>query len=87
MKAENASVVVEVSDSGPGVPENLRERVFEPFFTTKAPQSGTGLGLSLAREIIQRHAGTLEIQPRGTGSAFVIRLPGVCLPATSAGAL
>ncbi|MBA3498929.1 MAG: response regulator, partial [Deltaproteobacteria bacterium] len=87
VKAEEAFVVVEVSDSGPGVPEGLRERVFEPFFTTKAPSSGTGLGLSLAREIVQRHGGTLVIQPRGTGSAFVIRLPGVCLPATSAGAL
>jgi len=78
-------VTIEVMDSGPGVPEALRERVFEPFFTTKAA-AGTGLGLSLAREIIERHDGTLEIQPRAKGSAFVIRLPGACAPA-SAGAL
>ena len=81
-----AFVTIEVTDSGPGVPEALRERVFEPFFTTKAA-AGTGLGLSLAREIIERHVGTLEIQTRGSGSAFVIKLPNVCLPATSVGAI
>ena len=84
---EQEFVTIEVCDSGPGVPPALRARVFEPFFTTKAATAGTGLGLSLAREIVQRHAGTLEIHDRGAGSAFVIRLPGVCLPVTSAGAL
>ena len=86
-KTDGTHVIVEVTDSGPGVPEVLRERVFEPFFTTKAASAGTGLGLSLAREIIQRHAGTLDIQARPGGSVFVIRVPGVCLPATSVGAI
>jgi signal transduction histidine kinase len=82
------AVTIEISDSGPGVPKHLRDRVFEPFFTTKTV-IGTGLGLSLARQIVERHAGTLEIHDLDNSerSAFVIHLPGVCLPATSAGAL
>ncbi|HLL20834.1 MAG TPA: HAMP domain-containing sensor histidine kinase [Kofleriaceae bacterium] len=83
---EGDCAIIEIADSGPGVPSALRERVFEPFFTTKAA-SGTGLGLSLAREIVERHAGTLEIHERGEGTAFVVRIPGVSLPATSAGAI
>lgn len=64
-----------VSDSGPGVPPQLRDRVFEAFFTTKDPGVGTGLGLTLSRDIVQRHGGTLEIQERGGKPVFVISLP------------
>jgi signal transduction histidine kinase len=88
--AQVGAVTIEVADSGPGVPQPLRERVFEPFFTTKPASTGTGLGLSLAREIVHRHAGTLEIHDRAapaSGSAFIIRLPGVCLRTTNAGAV
>jgi signal transduction histidine kinase len=87
---KGGAVTIEVADSGPGVPQQLRERVFEPFFTTKPASTGTGLGLSLAREIVHRHAGTLEIHDRtapASGSAFIMRLPGVCLPTSSAGAV
>jgi signal transduction histidine kinase len=68
-------VLVEVADSGSGVPIELRERVFEPFFTTKPPGSGTGLGLSVARTIVAQHGGVLDIRERPAGSAFVIQLP------------
>ncbi len=71
---------IEVGDSGPGVPPELRERVFEPFFTTKPPGKGTGLGLSVAREIMHRHGGVLEIRPRGVGTVFVVELPGALAP-------
>jgi signal transduction histidine kinase len=67
-------ILIEVADSGPGVPVALRERVFEPFFTTKSPGTGTGLGLSLARSIVHRHGGVLEIREKGTRSVFVIEL-------------
>ncbi|MEZ4368765.1 MAG: ATP-binding protein [Kofleriaceae bacterium] len=67
--------VVEVSDSGPGVPVDLRERIFEPFFTTKAPGVGTGLGLPLARDVAHRHGGVLEIRERDGQSCFVLELP------------
>jgi signal transduction histidine kinase len=66
---------VEVSDSGPGVPVALRERVFEPFFTTKPAGIGTGLGLSLARDIAHRHGGVLQIRDRGPRGCFVLELP------------
>jgi signal transduction histidine kinase len=66
---------VEVADSGPGVPLALRDRIFQPFFTTKAPGEGTGLGLAMARAIVQRHNGHLEIRERGGRAAFVIDLP------------
>jgi signal transduction histidine kinase len=73
--ASNGQLSVELSDSGGGVPIQLRERVFEPFFTTKPTGIGTGLGLPLARDIIHRHGGVLEIRERGTQTCFVIELP------------
>jgi signal transduction histidine kinase len=80
-------ITLEVSDSGPGVAPELRERVFEPFFTTKAPGQGTGLGLSVARAIIHRHNGTLEISDREGRTAFVIDLPAETVFAQPANAL
>jgi signal transduction histidine kinase len=73
--AASGRITVEVADSGPGVPLALRERIFEPFFTTKAPGSGTGLGLPVARAIVLRHGGVLEVRDRGPHHAFVIELP------------
>jgi len=74
-RAQSGRVTVEVADSGPGVPSALRERIFEPFFTTKAPGRGTGLGLPVARAIMLKHGGLLEIRERGDRPAFVIELP------------
>jgi signal transduction histidine kinase len=73
---EGRSVVVQVRDNGPGVPEEHRHRVFDPFFTTRPPGEGTGLGLSIAFDIVREHAGELEIgaAPEG-GACFTIRLP------------
>jgi signal transduction histidine kinase len=70
---EEQRVVLEVTDSGPGVPEELRERIFEPFFTTKPAGAGTGLGLSTARDIALRHGGTLDVL-RGTSARSIFRL-------------
>jgi len=74
-RAEGGKITVEVADSGPGVPMPLRERVFEPFFTTKDPGKGTGLGLSVARAIVTRHGGVLEIRDKGGRPAFVMEIP------------
>ncbi|MBC7975867.1 MAG: hybrid sensor histidine kinase/response regulator, partial [Myxococcales bacterium] len=73
--AKDSKFTIEVSDSGAGVPFPLRERVFEPFFTTKPTGIGTGLGLSLARDIVHRHGGVLEIRDRGSIACFVVELP------------
>ncbi len=68
-------VVLAVEDSGPGVPEQIRERVFEPFFTTKEIGSGSGLGLSVCNGIMQDHGGHLRLESQPTGARFVIELP------------
>ena len=72
---EERQVVLEVTDSGPGVPEELRERIFEPFFTTKPAGAGTGLGLSTARDIALRHGGTLDVRRTHRGSVFRLTMP------------
>jgi PAS domain S-box-containing protein len=74
--AAGREVVVEVGDSGPGVPPELRERIFEPFFTTRDVGSGTGLGLSVVHGIVKDHGGSIQCEtgPRG-GALFRVRLP------------
>lgn len=68
-------VIVEFTDSGPGVPEELRERIFEPFFTTKPAGKGTGLGLSTARDIVLRHGGTLNVKRAADRTVFRLEMP------------
>jgi two-component system, NtrC family, sensor kinase len=67
---------ISVSDTGCGIPEDLRERVLEPFFTTKPVGQGTGLGLSIAYSIVRKHKGTLTMTAaRGGGTLATIRIP------------
>jgi signal transduction histidine kinase len=69
-------VLLEVADSGPGVPLELRQRIFDPFFTTKPADRGTGLGLPLCQEIVQAHGGSIGVdQEDGGGARFWIELP------------
>jgi len=75
-RARGAEVLVEVADSGPGVPEPDRERIFEPFFTTKTDGKGTGLGLSIVKNIVEAHGGTVAVERASEGGAgFVVALP------------
>ncbi|MEM1056510.1 MAG: tetratricopeptide repeat protein [Bacteroidota bacterium] len=68
--------VLRVMDNGPGVPEEIRDRIFEPFFSTRPTGQGTGLGLALARQIVaDGHGGDLSLEPTEAGASFVIRLP------------
>ena len=69
-------VILEIMDSGPGIPSDLQKKVFEPFFTTKQEGQGTGLGLSMARAIIEKFGGKLWYESRPqVGATFVISLP------------
>jgi signal transduction histidine kinase len=69
-------VVIEVSDTGVGIPKELQPRIFEPFFTTKAPNVGTGIGLTISRNIVAEHGGRIELQSRpGSGTTFRVLLP------------
>lgn len=76
-RAEGSSVVIEVADNGPGIPDAHLLKVFDPFFTTKPVGQGTGLGLWISYGIIRDHAGTLEAENRpGGGALFRLTLPG-----------
>ena len=70
------AITVEIADTGPGIPTDVRARVFDPFFTTRSVGSGTGLGLTVARDIVLAHGGTVAVicPPHG-GTSVTIRLP------------
>ncbi|MCD4718100.1 MAG: GHKL domain-containing protein, partial [Desulfobacterales bacterium] len=73
---ENNHIIVSISDSGPGVPSNIRDKIFDPFFSTK--NDGTGIGLSIAQRIVTDHGGSLTIsQSKWGGAEFTIKIPGI----------
>jgi two-component system NtrC family sensor kinase len=70
------TVILEVNDDGPGVPEDVQPRIFDPFFTTKEVGKGTGLGLTVAYAIIQEHGGRITVKSEpGEGASFFVALP------------
>jgi PAS domain S-box-containing protein len=73
---DDAFVYASVSDTGKGIPEDVRKRIFDPFFTTKEVGKGTGLGLSISFEIIKKHQGDILVESSvGTGTTFTVKLP------------
>ncbi|MGB6828369.1 MAG: ATP-binding protein [Terracidiphilus sp.] len=68
-------LLVEIWDTGPGIPPDLQERIFEPFFTTKAPGRGLGLGLDYAMRIVRKHRGHLSVKSEPGSTCFRVRLP------------
>jgi signal transduction histidine kinase len=75
-RRDDDHVVVEIGDTGVGIPENLHTKIFEPFFTTKPVGQGTGLGLDICyRVVTQRHGGDLRVVSRPGDTRFVVRLP------------
>jgi signal transduction histidine kinase len=69
------SVVVQVTDDGPGVPAEIRDRIFDPFFTTKPIGKGTGLGLDIVRRLVLRHNGEIELDSKPGKTQFRVILP------------
>ncbi|RYY47115.1 MAG: GAF domain-containing protein [Sphingomonadales bacterium] len=69
------TVILEVADNGPGVPEDVRRRIFEPFYTTKPQGEGTGVGLSFSQGLAEAHGGTLELLQSERGACFRLTLP------------
>jgi signal transduction histidine kinase len=72
---ENQHLVVRITDDGPGVPEEFRDRIFDPFFTTKPQGHGTGLGLDIVRRLIQHNDGAIDFESRPGRTEFRVTLP------------
>jgi len=70
-------LIIKVSDNGTGMSNEVKSKIFQPFFTTKPTGQGTGLGLSLAYDIVTKgHGGTIEVESKeGVGTTFVVKLP------------
>ena len=75
-KKDGSKVLITITDNGPGIPQPIIDKIFQPFFTTKPTGSGTGLGLSLAYDIVKAHGGEINVNSKeGEGCRFVIQLP------------
>jgi signal transduction histidine kinase len=73
---EGSGVSIQVQDFGHGIEDRIKEKIFDPFFTTKQAGEGTGLGLSLAYNIVREHGGNIEFKSLvGVGSKFTVQLP------------
>ena len=72
----NDKVELHVTDNGSGIPQKILDKIFQPFFTTKPTGQGTGLGLSLAYDIVKAHSGEIKVETKeGEGSEFIVQLP------------
>jgi signal transduction histidine kinase len=74
-KAEKDLIFIEVADNGPGIPDDIKDKILQPFFTTKKGTEGTGLGLSITHDIVKAHGGDLSINSNSKGSIFTITIP------------
>jgi two-component system NtrC family sensor kinase len=75
-EGERERFLISFSDTGPGIPENLRDKIFDIFFSTKPVGKGTGLGLSISQNIIKIHGGNISFEcPPERGTTFVVELP------------
>jgi len=70
-KSEN-TVSIEIQDNGPGIPDEMKDKILQPFFTTKKGTEGTGLGLSITNDIVKAHGGLLKFKSNGNGTTFSI---------------
>lgn len=77
VKAEvsGSHVIITFQDSGPGIPQEIRERIFDTLFTTKGEAAGTGLGMGVCKKLIERHLGTITIDEKAANTTFIITFP------------
>ena len=78
VRGVDGGAVLSITDTGKGMSEEVQRLAFEPFFTTRASEGGSGLGLALAQEIVQRYGGTISVQSReGAGTTFTLSFPAI----------
>ena len=83
-KKSGDKVEIRVQDNGNGIPQKILDKIFQPFFTTKPTGQGTGLGLSLAYDIVKAHGGEIKVETmEGEGAEFIVHLP-ITTPITDA---
>ena len=76
MDTDRNQILVEIGDTGPGIPQEIRNRIFEPFFTTKDVGQGTGLGLDISwRIVVKKHHGDIRVESSPGDTRFQVRLP------------
>jgi signal transduction histidine kinase len=75
IECNNMNIDVKIIDDGKGIPEDIRHRIFDPFFTTKGVGEGTGLGLDIARRIIQTHRGQIDVSSQPGHTEMLVRVP------------
>ena len=75
LQEESDQLILSITDSGPGIPADLKEKLFDPFFTTKATGEGTGLGLSITKGILDEHGATITLDEKSANTRFVIAFP------------
>lgn len=80
LKEEGDFVEIRVGDNGPGIPDEIVEKIFNIFFTTKSSHDGTGIGLYLCKKIIDRHRGTIKVETGEWGTVFTVQIPLYRLP-------
>ena len=72
---EKDNIIVSVTDNGPGIPNDIKDRIFDPFFTTKEIGKGTGLGLDVVTRIVRQHQGTIKVNSVPGKTTFVVCFP------------
>ncbi len=74
-REQNGCILVSITDSGEGIPEDIKAKIFQPFFTTKPPGEGSGLGLDIVRKIVEKHGGIIEFESIPGQTTFTVSLP------------
>ncbi len=72
---ENDKVCIAITDSGPGIPEEIKAKIFEPFFTTKPSGEGSGIGLDIVKKIVEKHSGSIEVDSQPGNTTFRVSIP------------
>jgi signal transduction histidine kinase len=72
---EEARLAIKITDTGPGIPDDIQDKIFDPYFTTKDQGEGSGLGLGIAQHIVERHRGDIRVTSKPGETSFEVLLP------------